>query len=144
MTTDSDTRPLDFRIADDEVGLSAVPGAPENTDFPGAIGWTVTLYFLCDLGPLGEALRDGLTVPFYMGSGGGDALPTAEGVLSCLLSDAATVASAESFEEWCAELGLDTDSRKAFATYEKTREQSARLLDWLGDRADAYLYQTQF
>ena len=42
--------------------------------------------------------------------------PKLDDVLCCLLSD--SEACDLSFEEWCAEFGYDTDSRKALAVYE--------------------------
>lgn len=64
--------------------------------------------------------------------------PDVLGVLDCLLSDSGTADNA--FEDWCAELGYDTDSRKAEATYracQKVRENMQRLL---GSDFEAFLY----
>lgn len=50
--------------------------------------------------------------------------PTAEEVLHSLVVDAQT--ADESFEDWCASLGYDSDSRKALVMYEQyvdTRDQ---------------------
>jgi hypothetical protein len=54
--------------------------------------------------------------------------PTAEDV-DCLASDAGC---ASTFEDWCAELGYDSDSRKAEQTYRLIREQSEKLAALLG------------
>ena len=51
--------------------------------------------------------------------------PHAADVLSCLISDAQSVGS--SFEDWCADLGYDFDSRKAYRTYEACREVDRQL-----------------
>jgi hypothetical protein len=56
--------------------------------------------------------------------------PTVEDVLDCLASDAA--GAADTFEDWCAELGYDSDSRKAEQTYRLIREQSEKLAALLG------------
>src|SRR5690349_4744471 len=40
--------------------------------------------------------------------------PQLDDVLDCLASDAAMVEQVGSFEEWCADLGLDPDSRKEY------------------------------
>ena len=88
-----------------------------------------------------------LTVPFSGGalafsrSGG---VPTVADVLDCLASDAATVEDGPTFAEWADELGYDPDSRKAEATYNACREQTERLVEFLGgpDGLDALVYGT--
>jgi hypothetical protein len=55
--------------------------------------------------------------------------PTVEDVLDCLASDAG---GASTFEDWCAELGYDSDSRKAEQTYRLIKEQSEKLAALLG------------
>lgn len=49
---------------------------------------------------------------------------TAYSVLACLSSD---VNTAESFEDFCADFGGDTDSRKALADFERCAEFARRL-----------------
>jgi hypothetical protein len=51
--------------------------------------------------------------------------PHAAGVLHSLLLDAD--AAEQSFASWCSELGYDTDSRKALATYEACQANSDKL-----------------
>lgn len=51
-------------------------------------------------------------------------------VLGCLFSDASATDS--TFEDWCGDLGYDTDSRKALATYEACRQTGLDLLRVLG------------
>jgi len=63
--------------------------------------------------------------------------PNAEGCLDSLLSDAAV---SESFEDFCAEFGYDTDSRRAERTHKaclKNREELERLF---GDDFETFLY----
>jgi len=69
--------------------------------------------------------------------------PTAASVLNCLLSDAQ--AASMSFMDWASDFGYDTDSMKAFATYNEcceigkklgtifNRELQAKLQDALQD-----------
>ena len=69
--------------------------------------------------------------------------PTAAGVLYCLLSDARS--ADQNLHDWCADMSLDPDSRKACATYDAccliladvrrffTREERAALDDILQD-----------
>jgi hypothetical protein len=114
------TDPLDGLTAE------SVYGGEVPEDFAGADPWTVTLR------------RDGrtLAVPYYTGPGLRDRMadgPSAEDVLDCLLSDASTVESVSTFEEWCAELGYDEDSRRAERTYEAIKAQTVRLRAFLGD-----------
>jgi len=64
--------------------------------------------------------------------------PTAEGCLECLLSDAQS--GSEDFEEFCANCGYDSDSRKAERIWKgckKVREKMKRLL---GNDFEAFLY----
>lgn len=56
-------------------------------------------------------------------------------VLGCLASDCAGYENARSFEDWASEYGYDTDSRKAFATYEQVREQHEAMERLLGRAA---------
>ena len=54
--------------------------------------------------------------------------PGAATVLDSLRLDARL--GQESFEDFCGELGYDTDSRKAYATWEECREHARKLDDW--------------
>lgn len=51
--------------------------------------------------------------------------PTVADVLSCLALDA-SVLKAMTFEDWASDLGYDTDSRQAEATYRACKRQSKR------------------
>lgn len=83
-----------------------------------------------------------LTVPFSMGRARSDE-PDAALVLDTLASDSASVDSADDFEEWCSELGFDTDSRNAERSYKVTLRQAEKLQNFLGpDAYTALLYQT--
>ena len=112
-----------------------------------ATGWETTLSYK----PGYAHHREGrtLTVPFWQGAGFIDKQkshrlgrgvvplePTAAGVLSCLLSDATSYDQARSFEDWCAELGMDSDSRRAKETYDQIAEQSKQTKHFLGDLFD--------
>jgi hypothetical protein len=54
--------------------------------------------------------------------------PTQWEVLETLISDYYTVANGVTFEDWATDLGYDTDSRKAYATYEQILDNSRKLL----------------
>ncbi|MHC4429759.1 MAG: hypothetical protein ACYS0D_14330 [Planctomycetota bacterium] len=71
-----------------------------------------------------------LTTEFHQGSAH-TSEPTAADVLSCLVSDAASVEYEDSFEAWAESLGYDTDSRKAERTYKactRIRDRVRRFL----------------
>lgn len=84
-----------------------------------------------------------LTTYFSQGYGiSGD--PKAQDVLNALALDSSGVENARSFEEWCAEYGYDTDSRKAERIYRACEKQAEKLKSFLGD--DLYqelLYNTE-
>jgi hypothetical protein len=58
--------------------------------------------------------------------------PSAADVLDSLASDIASVRSARDFEDWCSDMGVDPDSRKWFACYERIFETQKSLLRLLG------------
>jgi hypothetical protein len=80
--------------------------------------------------------RKQMTVPFSQGWAHTKP-PTAADVLDCLASDAS--GADESFEDWAANYGYDTDSRKAERTYNAVRKQTARLRQFLGDKYEPLL-----
>lgn len=53
--------------------------------------------------------------------------PQLDGVIHSLVSDGAAFFDAESFEDWCSNFGYDTDSRKAFETYNECVEAGRKL-----------------
>lgn len=59
--------------------------------------------------------------------------PSCADVLYCLLLDAN--AMDETFEEWCANVGFDTDSRKALETYLECQTSGIRLRKAIGHTA---------
>jgi len=76
-----------------------------------------------------------LTVPFWTGSAI-TSEPTAADVLNCLISDAR--AGEDSFEEFCAELGYNEDSRAALATWKQCQTYGRKVRQFLGDDFDAF------
>jgi hypothetical protein len=83
-----------------------------------------------------------MTVYFSMGYGHKGAEPRVDEVLSCLSSDSVSVADHD-FEEWCSELGYETDSRKAEKTFKTCEHQAKRLQNFLGLLYDQLLYHTE-
>jgi hypothetical protein len=95
----------------DQVGVA--DGAPEWAKQQ----WNVTL----------RHGRRRMSFPFYGGGAASD--PSADDVVETLTMDG--YALSVSFEEWCADYGYDTDSRKALDTYKACRrlgERFTRLL----------------
>jgi hypothetical protein len=82
--------------------------------------------------------RRSLKTPFMQGTAHADE-PTAAEVLACLISDAQSVESARSFEDWCGDLGYDSDSRKAEATYKACEATGGKLRRFLGEDYDAFV-----
>lgn len=64
--------------------------------------------------------------------------PTAHDIIECLVSDALTRAQAATFEEWCSDLGYDSDSRKALRTYEAIGRNTQRLKALFGNDETLY------
>lgn len=72
-----------------------------------------------------------MTIYFSMGIGLGYE-PKVEEVLNCLASDSSSVEN-EDFENWCRNLGYDTDSRKAEKIYKICQKQAEKLEKFLGE-----------
>lgn len=103
-----------------------VDANPNMADMPvGSTHWRATLYRSFDA-------RDYMQVTFSQGPAHTNA-PSLYSVLSCLASDAAMYEAGDfdSFEDYCAAIGADTDNRRAYAAYEKTREAVATQTDAL-------------
>jgi hypothetical protein len=79
-----------------------------------------------------------MTVDFWMGTGLRKE-PTASEVLSSLVSDSLSVENSGSFENWCGDLGLDSDSRKAEKTYRAVLSLSQKLAKFLGPAYEDFL-----
>lgn len=77
-----------------------------------------------------------MTVPFSCGPLI-EREPSAKDVLECLLSD--SCGADEAFEDWCAELGYDSDSRKAERTYKAVQAQSVKTRNLLGSEYEMFL-----
>lgn len=69
---------------------------------------------------------------FSKGYGHHGVEPTAAEVLDCLASDASGVDDND-FDDWCAEYGYETDSRRAEKTFKVCKQQAQRLNKFLGD-----------
>jgi hypothetical protein len=81
--------------------------------------------------------RRRMTVDFWQGYGILHE-PTAEGVLMCFLSDAEGTEN-RNFEEWCSDLGYDTDSRTAERTFKACEKLATKLRAFLGDDYETFM-----
>jgi hypothetical protein len=131
-----DTIKLDDFIASAFITATATPTDrnPNMNDGETMAHWRVTLR------------RPGnhkMTVYFSMGSGHHGKAPEAADVLDCLASDAAGIENAQSFEDWCGEYGYDTDSRKAFRTFNVCKREAERLRKFLDTGYERLLWNTE-
>lgn len=69
-----------------------------------------------------------MTTPFRVGMGIDPTEVTAADVVCSVASDARY--GRDGFEDFCSELGYDTDSRKAYATWEQCRAMVGRFEDF--------------
>lgn len=127
------------RIESAGITMTCKPGkGPAPKGFPeGTTSWRVTLKF-----PLRGT---SLTTDFHMGPAY-TSEPTVAEVLDCLLSDAGTYDNAHTFEDFCAELGYDSDSRENERLYNRMGREASRLEVFLGDTCGDYqdwLYETE-
>ena len=84
-----------------------------------------------------------MRVTFSMGTGLGGRAPKVEDVLDCLASDAAGIANAQGFCDWCSEYGYDADSRKAKKTYDACCRGRDRLQAFMGADYKGLLFETE-
>lgn len=99
--------------------------APDWVKNQGGNAWQVELRYD------GRKMR----LPFYTGSALGE--PSVRDVVECLVLDSS--AADESFDEWAANYGYDTDSRAAYAMWQAVKEQTAEFRRLMGDDYDAIL-----
>lgn len=83
-----------------------------------------------------------LAVPFGMGIGL-QRDPDVMDVLSCLISDASSAENADSYHEWCHELGMDPADNANRRTYGAILTNTSKLKKFLGDKYHAYLSETE-
>jgi hypothetical protein len=81
-----------------------------------------------------------MTIPFFMGQGLSHE-PTDEDVIPCLMSD--YKATDETFEEFCAEFGYDTDSRKAEQIYNQCVRNGKKLEKLFGSDLESVFEKYQ-
>ena len=80
-----------------------------------------------------------MTLIYSKGYGHKGQPPETLEVLECLHSDCQLVETVSDFEQWCGDLGYDTDSRKALKTYNACKNQANKLKNLLGDKYTAFL-----
>ena len=65
--------------------------------------------------------------------------PTTKDVAYCLLADAQCLEYTQSFEEWCNDICMDTDSLKAYRTYQQVIKQTDSLKRILGSDFEDFI-----
>jgi len=78
-----------------------------------------------------------LTVDFHMGPAHCSE-PTAADVLACVYSDAMSAENARNFEEFAAEFGYDSDSRKAEGIYKACQAMTPKVKRFLGEHFEEF------
>ena len=133
------TKTLADFITDNGITMQVqrVPMRPdaEPKDWPGASHWIVTLRKGGH--GTGKGPETGCMSFFYSMGSAHNGAPSNESVLDSIASDASSVESARSFEDWCGDLGYDTDSRKAERIHDACRKIRDELRDMLDD-AEAF------
>lgn len=65
-------------------------------------------------------------------------------MLDCLASESASIDNSNGFDDWCADFGYNTDSRKAERDFQSCQHQALRLKTFLGSSLYAeLLYGTE-
>lgn len=98
-------------------------------DMPNARHWNCYLHRI-GYGPSGQGW-EGIAIEYSQGSAHTKA-PTCADILDCLASDDTR---GQYFEDWASDIGYDTDSRKAYATWEACKSSGEKLLKLLGHEA---------
>lgn len=132
---------LSQRIKQDKITARAKFSNVTNESFPESDSWKVTLTRTDK-----DGRRRQLTTDFFTGYGLRDRMqdgPSAEDVLESLLLEASGYENANGFQDWCAEYGYDSDSRKAETVYKVVGTNTAKLRDFLADAYEAYLWETE-
>lgn len=88
-----------------------------------------------------ELEHDGRTMTCKFYTGMLHAEPTVDDVLGSLVSDAQGV-EYDGFEDWCANYGMEEDSRKALAMYEGVVDQTERFKVLCGDDFESIQHET--
>lgn len=97
----------------------------ENPNIPDHAGnnWRVTMKMR------GDQRRQ---MSLYFSTGAAIPNPILEDVLWCLIQDSHCVAYGQTFDDFCSELGYDSDSRSAERIYKAIKSQSSKLSKFLG------------
>lgn len=122
--------PLETFVRNREIKLRSRWLGVEEQDGWEHNAWRVTL-----AGPRGR-----MTTTFRMGLGLTGA-PVSADVLNSLALHASAAENARDFDDWCADFGFDTDSRKAWRTYRQCIQLARRLERFLGPTAYAELLE---
>lgn len=109
-----------------EFGMQKTPWEKQSEWQQSAHGYRITLVY--------QSRR--MSLDFWQGMAHTES-PDAEDVLECLLADASS--ADQTFERWCAEMGYDSDSRRAESIYQAVQKQTAALRRLLGDDFETFM-----
>jgi hypothetical protein len=122
----TDTKPLAELCA--ELGITASVRELDTFNSEGGLtkfpewakqGWSIVLKY------------QGKRAQFRFYGGGASKTPTASDLVWAVATD--STALTESFSDWCAELGYDTDSVKDRSIYKACQRNGQRLIDLIGN-----------
>lgn len=122
----TDTKPLAELCA--ELGITASVRELDTFNSEGGLtkypewakqGWSIVLKY------------QGKRAQFRFYGGGASKTPTASDLVWAVATD--STALTESFSEWCAELGYNTDSVKDRSIYKACQRNGQRLIDLIGN-----------
>ena len=102
----------------DAAGIAMEYRLVKDGGYKGPSTWSVTL----------AANRANFTTTYTMGAAHRPKIPDLPGVLYSLSSDAGCVRYGQTFEDFCGELGYDSDSRTAEKTFNACRDEWAALI----------------
>lgn len=111
-------------------------GTQKDPDWGEHYLWQVTLRRTEETDDWGNEWR--IHTEFHTGTEFGE--PTVVDVMSCVISDALSFDNNPTFEDFAAEFGYDSDSRRAEGIYNACREMSVQVHNFLGPLFDEYAY----
>lgn len=117
------------------ISCKQIDQRPDNNEWKDADHWKCVLR--------NKATGKQMTFYYSKGYGHHGKEPNLCEVVSSMASD--SDASEENFEDWCSNLGYDTDSRRAERIYKLCKEQTKKFIRVLGDKKilDELVYDTE-
>lgn len=145
MKTQTETQTIAQFIEAQGLTMYATPIAsrPDRVNFgKGVSHWAITIYKGGN--GTGKGPQTGSMALLYSMGSAHKGSPKIADVLNCIALDASGI-EGNGFENWCGEYGCDTDSRKAYATFEACQKSARDLRSLLNDAEafEALLYSVE-